>query len=384
MPRIFDNIESHLLPILQESLLAAQRADFCVGYFNLRGWQSIDTYIDHFLGGDLSCCRLLIGMQKAPQELLQQSLSLLHRSNGIDKATSARLKKQIVQDFCQQLTWGNPSNRDQAALQRLGQQIQAGKLVIRLFLRYHLHAKLYLIHRDDVNNPTVGFLGSSNLTFAGLQQQGELNIDVLDHDACAKLQKWFNDRWSDTWSLDISADIVEVINQSWARESLISPYHIYLKIAYHLSFEARAGLAEYKIPRQFDQDLLDFQKSAIKIAARYVQRRGGVLIGDVVGLGKTRIASILAYILQEDYDLEILIICPKNLLTMWEDYSHKYKLRAKIIPLSQVMQELPNLRRYRVVIIDESHNLRNREGKRYRVIQDYINTIDILTAVNGR
>jgi hypothetical protein len=70
------------------------------------------------------------------------------------------------------------------------------------------------------------------------------------------------------------------------RESLIPPYHIYLKIAYHLSFEARAGLAEYKIPRQFDQDLLDFQKSAIKIAARYVQRRGGVLIGDVVGLGK--------------------------------------------------------------------------------------------------
>lgn len=134
MPRIIDNIESHLLPILRESLLAAQRADFCVGYFNLRGWQSIDTYIDHFLGGDLSCCRLLIGMQKAPQELLQQSLSLLNRSNNIDKATSARLKKQIVQDFCQQLTWGNPSNRDQEALQRLAKQIQSGKLKIRLFL----------------------------------------------------------------------------------------------------------------------------------------------------------------------------------------------------------------------------------------------------------
>jgi phosphatidylserine/phosphatidylglycerophosphate/cardiolipin synthase-like enzyme len=90
------------------------------------------------------------------------------------------------------------------ALQRLGQQIQAGKLVIRLFLRYNLHAKLYLIHRQDVNNPTVGFLGSSNLTFAGLQQQGELNIDVLDHDACAKLQKWFNDCWFDAWCWDIS------------------------------------------------------------------------------------------------------------------------------------------------------------------------------------
>ncbi|MFM7876887.1 MAG: hypothetical protein ACKO8M_10405, partial [Microcystis panniformis] len=84
-----------------------------------------------------------------------------------------------------------------------------------------------------------------------------------------------------------------------------------------------------------------------------MQKRGGVLIGDVVGLGKTRTAFTLACILQEDYDLEILIICPKNLLTMWEDYSYKYKLRAKIIPLSQVIQKLPNLRRYRVVIIDE-------------------------------
>src|SRR5260370_1149148 len=57
---------------------------------------------------------------------------------------------------------------------------------------------------------------------------------------------------------------------------------------------------------------------------------------------------------------------------MWEDYAAQYRLRARVLSISQVIRELPDMRRYRLVLIDESHNLRNREGKRYKVIQDYI------------
>lgn len=304
MPRIFDNIEQSLLPILRDTLKLSDRADFCIGYFNLRGWQKIDDLIEQFIGRDLGCCRLLIGMQKLPQDEFFESLSLTRKPRGIDNSIVIRLKRQIAQEFCQQLMWGVPRHQDEKGLQRLRQQILQEKLRIKLFLRHPLHAKLYLIHRTDPNNPTVGFVGSSNLTLSGLQAQGELNVDVLDHDACQKLQNWFEDRWQDRWCIEISQEIANIINQSWARETPIPPYHIYLKIAYHLSQEARAGLSEYKIPKELENTLFDFQKAAVQIAARHLHRRGGVLVGDVVGLGKTLMATALAKILQDDFFLE--------------------------------------------------------------------------------
>ena len=65
-------------------------------------------------------------------------------------------------------------------------------------------------------------------------------------------------------------------------------------------------------------------------------------------------------------------MCPKNLVSMWQDYRERYGLRGKVMSYTRVLQELPSLKRYRLVIIDESHNLRNREGRRYRAIYDYI------------
>src|SRR5205823_5613529 len=107
--------------------------------------------------------------------------------------------------------------------------------------------------------------------------------------------------WDDRWCVDISTELAQIIDESWAREQAIPPYHIYAKIAYHLSHEAREGLAEFRIPADFGNLLFEFQKAAVKIAAHHLKKRGGV-------------------------------------------------------------------------VIDESHSLRNREGHRYRAIQDYIRT----------
>ena len=377
MPRIFDNLEpsSRLLPALQETLDLSKRADFCVGYFNLRGWGGLAPSVDRWDSDD-GPCRVLIGMQRLPHEELREALSLLDGSPGMDNQTALRLKVQLAEQLRQQLTFGAPTNADEQTLRRLAAQLRAGKVVVKLFLRHPLHAKLYLLFRDDPINPIVGYLGSSNLTFAGLSGQGELNVDVLDYDAALKLEQWFKNRWSDRFSVDITDELVKIIEESWAREALIPPYHVYLKMAYHLSHEARAGLAEFRIPKVFGDRLFDFQAAAVKIAAHHLNKRNGVLIGDVVGLGKTLMATAVARIFEDDYGLETLIICPKNLVPMWEDYKDQYQLRARVLSLSRVINELPTLRRHRLVVIDESHNLRNREGRRYRAIQEYVRAND--------
>lgn len=373
MPRIFDNIELQLLPALKDNLKAAKKADFCVGYFNLRGWRLIDNLIEQFSGGEGDCCRLLVGMQTLPRDEIYAARSLGSGDKGIDQGEAVRLKKRIAEEFREQLMVGAPTNRDEEGLRRLSAQLKAKKLIVKLFLRHTLHAKLYLVHQpNSINSPIVGFLGSSNLTLSGLEKQGELNIDVLDRDAANKLQRWFDDRWQDRFCVDISDELAKLIDESWAREDLVPPYHVYLKMAYHLSQEARAGLSEYRIPRDFGDRLFEFQKAAVQIAAHHVNKRGGVLVGDVVGLGKTLVGTALARILQEDTFLETLIICPKNLVPMWQDYVREYRLIAEVLPISQVQTKLPKLRRYRVVLIDESHNLRNRDGRRYRAIQEYI------------
>jgi hypothetical protein len=372
MPRIFDNIEADLLPVLRQTLAISNHSDFCVGYFNLRGWKAIDTHIEAWAGGDGQQCRLLVGMQRLEEAELRDALQRVRRGELLDLATARRMREQAAKAFKDQLTWGCPTGDDEAALRRLSAQLHAKKLSVKLFLSHPLHAKLYLCFRADPNNPITGFLGSSNLTFSGLSAQGELNVDVLDHDATNKLSHWFNDRWADRWCLDITDELADIIDQSWARLDLPPPYHVYLKMAWHLSEEARESQDRFKLPKKLHEELFPFQRAAVLVAAGHLEKRGGVLLGDVVGLGKTFMATALARLMEDRHDLQTLILCPPNLKPMWNDFRVRYGLRGEVKSLGKVVEELPKQIRHRLVIVDESHNLRNREGSRYKAVRDYI------------
>ncbi len=128
MPRIFDNIDQQLLTALQETLQVAHCADFCVGYFNLRGWKQLDSYIEKWSGGDKQCCRLLVGMQRLPGDELREAMSLIRNDSSMDNQTALRIKKKLAEEFREQLSIGIPTNDDEAGLRRLAAQIKAKKV----------------------------------------------------------------------------------------------------------------------------------------------------------------------------------------------------------------------------------------------------------------
>jgi hypothetical protein len=178
VPRIYDNIDQSLLPALRETLALADHADFCVGFFNLRGWRQIDESINRWSGGPGHCCRLLVGMQRPPHKELREALSVVHSAEGMDNQTALREKRRLADEFKTQLTVGEPTSADEAGLRRLAARIRARKVAVKLFLRQTLHAKLYLLFRPDPFSPKVAYLGSSNLTMARLERRGESNIAV--------------------------------------------------------------------------------------------------------------------------------------------------------------------------------------------------------------
>jgi PLD-like domain len=321
MPQIFDNIRLRLFDGLRAVLPEAEACSFCVGYLNLRGWGQLADFVERLPGGDESrACRLLVGMHHAPEEEMKALSGVRRGADVLDGPTLARLKRRITESFKTQLEFGVPTNDAEVALRRLAHQLRARKVLLKAFLRHPLHSKLYLVRRQDAVATLVGFVGSSNLTLAGLSHQGELNVDVVEQDAAQKLQAWFDARWRDELAFDLTDELADLIETSWVRTELVRPYLVYLKIAYHLCEEAREGEREFRLPRLFRGVLLDFQEAAVALAAHHLHRRGGVLLSDVVGLGKTLMATAIARVFQEDDEANTLVICPPKLQPMWEGY----------------------------------------------------------------
>jgi hypothetical protein len=316
-------------------------------------------------------CRLLIGMHRPDEELVRALYS--PKKTLTDSDYVIRCKHKIAEDFKHQLLLGVPTAKDEHTLQHLSKQLKDGKVCVKLYLKEPLHAKLYLAHQPGNYNKHIAIMGSSNLTYSGMTGQGELNADFADSDHVDKLTAWFDDRWNDRFCIDITKELTEIIDDSWAGDKIIPPYYIYLKTAYHLSQEARSGITEFTLAPEFRRDLFDFQQTAVKIAAKILNndKRNGAMIGDVVGLGKTITACAIARLYQDTFGGTTLIICPANLQDMWQKYRAKYDINCDIISMAKPI-DVEQARYYRLIIVDESHNLRNSSGKRYQNIRSLI------------
>lgn len=388
MAQIFDNKsrETSFDTALNERLFDGdvKRVDFCVGYFNLRGWDlimnQIDTlqgeHVEESDGNYLRYCRLLIGMVQVPKDLLARYYGTSGENFVVDNQYKEKCRIQMAQEFRKQLLIGLPTKRDKFTLQRLLQQLKDGKVCLKLYTGIPVHAKLYIAHFEGNRSSCYSLMGSSNLTGPGLTRKGELNIEITDNDQNNGLTDWFTDLWEDRVCIDITQELIQVLEDSWANQ-IVTPYDIYLKTVYHLAEEARSGIKEFSIPVEFRNKLFDFQENAVKIVAKHLNndKRGGAMIGDVVGLGKTITACAVAKMWEYTYASSTLIICPANLQEMWRKYVKEYDLKADVMSMAKPI-DVDNSRYYRLIIVDESHNLRNPDGTRYRNIRDLISKQD--------
>ena len=193
MSKIYDNIgDGQKFKEILQSAIADEnikRMDFCVGYFNLRGWDFIANEVNE-LEGDwiyegedndnrvFRTVRLLIGMQRAPEEIIRMK----YRKNfWIDSDYVQKCRRKIAEDFRKQLLIGNSTAREEITLKILCEQLKNKKVCVKLYLQNPLHAKLYIAHAPKSNLKKVyAFMGSSNLTYSGLTGQGELNAEMDD------------------------------------------------------------------------------------------------------------------------------------------------------------------------------------------------------------
>ena len=103
MPTIYDNIERKLLEGLKESLRMSYRGDFCSGYLNLRGWKDIAPEIENFDGTEGKQVRLLVGMQRRPEEEVMEAY-VSESPTPIDQEKVLRLKQRLAKELRDQLT----------------------------------------------------------------------------------------------------------------------------------------------------------------------------------------------------------------------------------------------------------------------------------------
>jgi superfamily II DNA or RNA helicase len=298
---------------------------------------------------------------------------------------------------------------------------------VRLYERGFLHAKCYLFYGDhgsqmpllDRFEPLVGIVGSSNFTAAGLRTNRELNLShktLLDPEdaeeqtgrlaveslvkskvstsispvnqrilksevgatAILELVAWYNQQWDD--ARDFKADLIDLLNRSKFGGQDYTPYEVYLKAIYEY-FRDDLGDDQPQGTRSA-VELAEFQEDAVKKARRILARYDGVLIGDSVGMGKTWIGKKLLEDFAYHQRMKAIVICPASLRDMWQHELAGATIAAQIVSQESLGQLNGNFNPQDyadadVVLIDESHNFRNRSAQRYQ-------NLELLLAANGR
>ena len=275
--------------------------------------------------------------------------------------------------------------------------IDEGRLKARVYTKAKFHAKTYIASVAG-HPPLKAIVGSGNFTPQGLSENIELNVHASLEQA-GQLQGWFEERWAEAEEDDVTLDLRKEIKRHF---QLYDPYSIYVRalLAWGDWVQGRQAL-----PRSTIVPLLDpHQEDGFRQALNIIDREGGVMICDGVGLGKSYIAlAIIEHALRQGES--VLLLAPRAILdASWDyylrDYLRRYSLGFDVLKALPITwfgfkpeptevernraegkgEPLPAVKaadrdkyeeldawaeQAQVVVIDESHNYRRTDANRY-------------------
>ncbi len=385
MPEIIDNREKKLSEYVQHYLELSRQAHFAVGYFYVEGFMAIAQAVR-----SLDKLRLLIGAA-APRKTIEQialgyksleaQQQIWHKEIYARSADRRDWRAQTLADARQTLSHVDQTEKNERLIVDLAQLIEQGLIEVRIYLREPLHAKCYIFDEKDPQRaekePGRVILGSSNLTVAGLTSNTELNVVLHDPQSHQQVSAWFERLWQE--AEPFQEDLLRELKSSWALNEIVTPWEIYLKTLLHLLplDEPLPTLPDFP-------PLAEFQKHALIMAQSILEKYGGVLIADEVGLGKTYVG--LALLLHGRYyrGQRPLVICPAALTDMWQTLCDEYDVGAPVVSmgvlslnttsngeLSSILDS-PSYEKRDLILIDESHHLRYSSTQRYQALERYL------------
>lgn len=377
LPEIIDNCsEDKRFDIVFNQYLAPHFTDLrmAVGYFYLSGLKAI-----------------LPGLKKNPllgecRELSQAPVIRVLMSPVTDIPTGVSLKEgyearkaRVQREYDRDLAAAGP---EEAAF--LVDLLKNGKLEVRLMTGELFHAKAYLvkIERPNQLSQHISFVGSSNFSLSGLTGNSELNLPTEESHRYRALAEWFDRLWEHE-AVSFNADLLRLVESSGAIRRPKAPEQIELAVSPFASL-LFLGRHYFGIPSEEelrDEDMLaEFQHIGAENIAYKLERFGGAIVADSVGLGKTFTAG---EIIRREYQRggKILLLLPPHLTGQWRTtlQNHfrlplteriQYLSQGKLSWLSdEEISELGKKEKYSLIVIDEAHRARNSDTLLYRHIQ---------------
>lgn len=358
---------------------------FLVGYFFFSGFEQIYESM-----GDRPL-RILVGMdvERDLAGRIKEFETLKVDGHDAKRESRASMRDRFeagLVDIVNETDYFDEPAKEKAFAFFLG-KIRDGSLEIRKTLEPN-HAKLYLFeqapeHSQGGNYPGTVLTGSSNLSWAGLRSRCEVNVVLRDAADYVEAKRIFDDLWKDSLPIvdgsTAGAFFKTVVEKVWL-EKRPEPYLVFLRVLDEY-FSIKNG--ELALPNEITREKyfnVRYQTDAIRQGLSIVRKHSGCIVADVVGLGKSVIASAIAYNLR----LKTVIVAPPHLVSQWEQYAFDFGLSARVYSCGKLDEALMENEggEEKLVIVDEAHRFRNEETQDYGLLHRLCqgNRVLLLTA----